>query len=154
MRNGTMNRVLVVVAALGLAACDSSGPTESESDSLVATWDVRSIDGQTLPITESEDMGNGLVCTFTFSSASITFQNSGRFTSSIVASGGCTGMPTQSFNETTAGTWRVQGSTLFMKEDPDEDGENEEEASTFTRSGDMLTITSTDDGTVVVLERR
>lgn len=154
MRNRTLNRVLAVVVAFGLAACDSSGPTESESAALVATWDVRSIDGETLPITESEDIGDGVVCTFTFSAAAITFQNGGRYTANLTASVGCPGIPTQHLNETSGGTWRVQGSTLFMKQDADETGTHSEEANTFSRSGNMLTITSNDDGSVIVLERR
>lgn len=154
MRSTILIRAITLVAALGLAACESNSTTELDSDSLVATWDVRSIDGQTLPITESEDVGDGVICTYTFSSGAITFAESGRFTTVFNGSAGCTGTPTQNFNETSGGTWRVQGSTLYMKQDADEDGQHAEEPHTFTRSGNTLTVTNIEDNSTIILQRR
>jgi hypothetical protein len=138
-----------------LVACgDSKSPTEDGSATLVATWDVRTIDGNLLPYTETEDFGEGLTCSFTLASSHITFAAGGRFTQLWAGSFTCTGMGTQTFNEQEAGAWRVSGSTLYITPDPDADGTYPEQAHSYSISGRTLTVTDTDDGTVIVLERR
>jgi hypothetical protein len=151
MRVRTALGLLVILAPLGLAACGDS-PTEPGS-ALVATWDVRSVDGQTLPHSVTEDFGGGLICTMTVTSMDITFTRAGRYAVNFNGTVACPGLGSQTFTEPTAGTYRVSGTSLYMKQDPDAQGPHSEERSTFSISGRTLTITD-DDGTVIVLERR
>jgi hypothetical protein len=151
MRIRTAISLLVVLVPLGLAACGDS-PTEPGA-ALVATWDVRSVDGQTLPHSVTEDFGGGIMCTMTVTAMHITFNSAGRYAANIAGTFACPGLGTQPFNEPAAGTYRVSGNSLFMTQDPDADGPHAEERSTFSISGRTLTITD-DDGTVIVLERR
>jgi hypothetical protein len=150
----TFTRAVVLVTMLGVAACgsDKKSPTEGGNSSLVATWDIRSIDGQNLPFTETEDFGDGMSCSFTFASGFITFNSNGRYTSGVTVTFACTGIPQQTMTETSGGTWRTTGNQIFIKPDPDEDGSYEEDAATFTINGRILTIVSSDG--VIVLERR
>jgi hypothetical protein len=151
MRIRTALGLLVVLAPLGLAACGDS-PTEPGA-ALVATWDVRSIDGQTLPHSVTEDFGGGIMCTMTVTSMDITFTRTNRYAGNITGTVACPGLGSQTFNEPAAGTYRVSGTSLFMTQDPDADGPHAEVRSTFSISGRTLTITD-GDGTVIVLERR
>jgi hypothetical protein len=151
MRMRTALGLLVILAPFGLAACGDS-PTEPGS-ALVATWDVRSVDGQTLPHSVTEDFGDGLICTMTVTSMDITFTRAGRYTGNFNATLACPGLGSQTFNEPAAGKYRVSGTTLFMTQDPDAYGSYAEERNTFSISGRTLTITD-DEGTVIVLERR
>jgi hypothetical protein len=149
-------RGLVVAMVVALSACgDSRSPTDAATAALVATWDIRTVDGQPLPYVETEDFGGGLSCSLTLVAGHVVFRSNGRYDSAASGSFECTGLGSQTFDGQAAGSWRVSGNTLFLQQDPDEDGPYEEQAHTYSISGRTLTMTDTDpEGTVVVLERR
>jgi hypothetical protein len=142
MSTRSATALFLLCGTLLLAGCkDATSPQAS----LVGTWDLTHIDGQTLPLSETWSEGD-FSCTMTFVSAFVTFTAT-TYNFSMNASLACTDSATQNFTETSSGTWRTEGTTLYMRES----GSNSEDPSTFSISGSVLTVTFSDDGDTTVL---
>lgn len=151
MRIRNVTAGFVLLAGLGLAACGDDPKDVDGKASLVGTWDVQSINGDALPITETEEVEPGYTCSFTIESIEITFTTAGSYSGQQKFTSVCTGEDTQTQNFPFGGTYRTSGSTLFMTDTGDV-----EESVAFTVSGSTATLTFTEDGEteVIVLKRR
>ncbi|MEO5509206.1 MAG: lipocalin family protein [Longimicrobiales bacterium] len=138
---------VMLFAVIGFAGCgDSSTDVETQA-SLVGTWDAQTFNGQPLPYTQTETSG-GTTITVVISKFSVTFTPQ-TFTVITTASVSSPGQPAQTINETSSGTYRVSGSTLFTTEGGVED------SGSYTLSGNTLTLSSPGDlVATIVLKKR
>lgn len=152
MRVTHAGAVIVLLASLVAGGCGGSDQITGTpyEGPLLGTWAAVSIDGDTLPA-RLELTADGVSCMLTVSMLEFTFLGTGRYTGRDSARATCGGNPEVDLSRTFSGTFRVAGSTLLLRE-----GSGAEQPSTFTISGDTLTITAEgDDGTsVTVLQRR
>ena len=142
---------MVLVAAFATVGCgdDSSGPDAQAS--LVGTWDVRSINGNNLPWTETQTF-EGITCTFTLHAMVVTFTRNNTYTGTEESSGACAGQTFPRSTDAFSGTYSVQGNQITLTDSEDDDPQT----GTFTISGSTLTIVTTEGGetTTIVARKR
>ena len=143
---------MVVVAAFAMVGCGDDGSGPNAQASIVGTWDVQSIDGNSLPWTETETF-EGVTCTFTLHAMVVTFTNNKTYSGTEDFSGSCAGQTFPRTTEPFNGTYSIQGNQLTMT---DAEHPNDPDTATFTISGSTLTVIIVEDGetTTLVAKKR
>lgn len=134
---------LLAIAALTAACGDDV--VDADTDALVATWDLQSVDGRSLPLSDTT-----LDCSYTLRSASFTFKATGTYTTLNDTVIECEGFDEEDVGGAGGGTWRAEDDQIFLLLT----GETDEQVGRWSISGSTLVLTDELDGTVLVFKRR